>query len=202
MAARTIMFLAALMIGLSGPQPIDFAQVNAVLSRFSEQSLALIQRSFTPVKAETEPIDAKAAADLDEDLDWRIASGAKNDAALRAFLAKHPHGAHAVEAQLTLDKIIGQSPQPAPPSPPPKPVTVAVPLLTSPVVDVINAPQQPDVFAKLEEQQAPRTIIKWKHDQRTVIQWRYARPRWPHYRPQPPPNLFQALFGPKQPQRR
>src|SRR5271163_3310413 len=106
MATRTITFLAALMIGLIGLMQINFAQVNVALSRFSEQSLALIQRSFTPVKAETQPIDAKAAANLDEDIDWRIASGANNDAALRTFLAQHPHGAHAVEAQLTLDKIV------------------------------------------------------------------------------------------------
>jgi hypothetical protein len=193
---RTITFIAALTIGVIDPPHIDLAQVNVGLMHFSEHSLALIQRTFTPVKAETEPIDAKAAATLDEDLDWRIASAAKNDAALRAFLAKHPKGAHAGEAQLTLDKIIGQS---APPAPPPKPV--AVPLLTPPVVDVANAPPQPqpNVFAKLEEQAPPpRTIIKWKYERsRTVVEWRYARHRF--YRPPPPPpNFFQALFGPRQ----
>ena len=54
-AVRTIIFIAALMtalmtaqvIGLVSP-PINFSKLNAALSRFSEHSLALIQRSFTP----------------------------------------------------------------------------------------------------------------------------------------------------------
>jgi hypothetical protein len=208
---RTITFITVLaiggVIGVIDPPHFDLAQVNAALMRFSEHSLAFIQRSFTPVKAETEPIDAHAAAKLDDDLDWRIASQGKSDAALRAYLDQHPHGAHAVEAQLKLDKIIAPPMPPMPPAPPspppPKPVAVAVavPLLTSPVVDMLNAPpRNDDVFAALEDQAPPRTIIKWKHDRpHTVVEWRYARPR---YRPPPPPpNFLAAFLGPREPHR-
>jgi hypothetical protein len=236
---RTIIFIAALItalmtalmtaqvIGLVSP-PINFSELNAALSRFSEHSLALIQRSFTPVKAETEPIDAKAAANLDEDLDWKVASAAKTDAALRKFLADHPNGAHAVEAQLKLDKIAPQQPpapqalasEPPPPEPPPpeppampQPKIVAVPLLAPPVVEVANAPpREDDVFARLEQTAAKeqptqpiqtRTIIKWQRERvRTVVEWRYLWPRYRrYYRPAPPPNSFQAFFGPRRPHR-
>jgi hypothetical protein len=241
LAVRTIIFIAALItalmtalmtaqvIGLVSP-PINFSKLNAALSRFSEHSLALIQRSFTPVKAETEPVDAKAAANLDEDLDWKVASAAKTDAALRKFLADHPNGAHAVEAQLKLDKIAPQQPaapqalasEPPPPEPPPPepPATpqlkiVAVPLLAPPVVEVANAPpREDDVFARLEQTAAKeqptqtiqtRTIIKWQHERvrvRTVVEWRYLWPRYRrYYRPVPPPNSFQAFFGPRRPHR-
>ena len=182
------------------PPTPNFAAVNAALIRFSNASRDFIGKMFTPSKEEVAPVDAVAAANLDEDLDWRIASQAKNDTALHAFLAKHPRGAHAPEAQMALDKIIAP---PGSSSPPPPPTPVAVPLLTSPVVEVANAPPQPDVFARLEERAPPQSqaiIIKWKHErQRTVVQWRYARPRY--YRQPPPPNLFQALFGPRTPQR-
>lgn len=179
------------------PPTPNFAAVNAALIRFSNASRDFIGKTFTPRKEEVAPVDAVAAANLDEDLDWRIASQAKNDTALHAFLAKHPRGAHAPEAQMALDKII--APPGPPPSPPPLPTPVAVPLLTSPVVEVANSPPpEHDVFARLEEQ--PRTIIKWKHDRpRTIVEWRYARPRY--HRQPPPPNLFQALFGPRTPQR-
>jgi hypothetical protein len=208
-AALTTALMTAQVIGLVSP-PINFSKVNAALSRFSEHSLALIQRSFTPVKAETEPIDAKAAARLDEDLDWKVASAAKTDTALRTFLANHPNGAHAVEAQLKLDKIVPLAPPASEPleplarpaAPPPQLQVVAVPLLTPPVVEVANAPPREDVFAKLEEQTAQkeriaptRTIIKWKHERvRTVVEWRYMWPRY--YRPAPPP-----IFGPRRPRR-
>jgi hypothetical protein len=182
------------------PPTPNFAGVNAALIRFSNASRDFIGKTFTPSKEEVAPVDTVAAANLDEDLDWRIASQAKNETALHAFLAKHPLGAHAPEAQMALDKNIAP---PGSPSPPPPPTPVAVPLLTSPVVEVANAPPQPDVFARLEERAPPQSqaiIIKWKHErQRTVVQWRYARPRY--YRQPPPPNLFQALFGPRTPQR-
>jgi hypothetical protein len=197
--SRATTFGVAFMVALlaNKPPPPNFAAVNAALIKFSNASLDFIGKAFTPRKEAPEPVDTAAAAKVDEDLDWRIASQAKSDAALRAFLDKHPRGAHVLEAQATLDKIIAP---PGPPSPPP-PKPVAVPLLTPPVVDVANAPShETNVFERLEEQAPPRTIIKWKHDRaRTIVEWRYARPRY--YRQPPPPNLFQALFGPRTPQR-
>src|SRR3984957_13306870 len=129
------------------PPTPNFPPVNAALIRFSNASGDFIGKTFTPSKEEVRGVDGVPAANLDEDLDWRIASQAKNDTALHAFLAKHPRGAHAPEAQMALDKIIAP---PGSSSPPPPPTPVAVPLLTSPVVEVANAPPQPDVFARLE----------------------------------------------------
>ena len=73
---RPFVFMAALGTGLmsSFDPPNVLPMVDDALKRFSDTSLAFIERSFRPVKAETVPIDANAAANLDEDLDWRIAS--------------------------------------------------------------------------------------------------------------------------------
>ena len=121
-----------------------------------------------------------AAANLDEDLDWRLASQAKNDTALHAFLAKHPRGAHAPEAQMALDKIIA----------PPGSVlsTAATNARRSAAANFARGRGRRQRAAatrrvrEAKERAPPQSqaiIIKWKHErQRTQVQWRYARPRY------------------------
>ena len=191
---RPLVFMAAFSAGLlsSFDPPNMLPALDHALRRFSDTSLAFIEKSLTPVKAETEPIDTRAAANLDEDLDWRMAKTADG---LRAFLAKHPNGKHARDAQAELDKLT------KPTGPPPAPQAPKF----APVVEVANArPPAPDFFAVLERPPPPetkvleveRTVVKWREQQTRYVTWRrYERPRYVR-RPPPPPPLFLALFGP------
>jgi hypothetical protein len=166
---RPFVFMAALGTGLMSPfdPPNVLPMVDDALKRFSDTSLAFIERSFRPVKAETVPIDANAAANLDEDLDWRIASRDKTIATWLAFLDKHPHGQHAREAQAAFDELTGSAP-PTPPTPAPK---------LAPVVGIANArPPAPDLFAALER--PPRQETKFLEVERTVVKWQEPRTRY------------------------
>lgn len=51
-------------------------------------------------------IDPVAAANVDEDLDYRIAERTKSADGWRSFLAAHPHGPHAPSARAEFDKLI------------------------------------------------------------------------------------------------
>jgi hypothetical protein len=66
-----------------------------------------IIRSLAPAKPEAggSPIDPVAAANLDEDLDYRIAQRMKSTEGWRAFLAAHPNGPHAQAARAELDQL-------------------------------------------------------------------------------------------------
>jgi hypothetical protein len=208
---RLVASLAALCIGLFAT--VKLPALDQELRRASETTRAFIVRVLTPARAHDEPIDPAAAAKVDEDLDWRIAEGAKTERGYRQFLAAHPNGAHAPLAQAELDKL-GPPPQPtpsplpsskpAPPPPPsPKPAPPAVAVF-SPVVQVINAPPEapPDIFAALERPPAPKTkiiettVVKWRAETQHV---RVAHERRQHYRPRSAPWPFMAWFGPRAP---
>jgi hypothetical protein len=66
-----------------------------------------ITRSVAPVspEASVSPVDPIAAANVDEDLDYRIAQRTKSTEGWRAFLTAHPDGAHAQLARAELDKL-------------------------------------------------------------------------------------------------
>ena len=187
------------LLGDTPPAP-DLSAVNAALIHFSTASVSFISTAFTPRYEATAPVDAAAAARVDEDLDYLTAGHTNSVEAWRAFLANHPHGPHAQDAQTALDQIAppGHSPEPTKPEPPPPASrVVAVPLLPPPVVEVENAqPKQPDIFAALEKQ-APtqtitRTIIKWKKAHlRRMVEWRHPHPRY--YQPSGPPFFLTWL---------
>jgi len=186
-------------LGLRAPG-IDLAKVNADLTAFSATSVAFINKALTPVKPEAAPVDPVAAASVNEDLDYHIAAQTKSLEGWRAFLAAHPHGAHASAAQAELDKL---QPPPAPtPAPTPAP---------APRVAELNTPSQQLESFKLTERQsaeAPepqtkatvveppkpitRTIVKWR--ERRVVRWRVARPRR-RAAPSGLPPFLLALFG-------
>lgn len=206
---RPVVFMAALCVTLISPfePPNMLPALDRQLRRFSDASHAFILRTLTPAKAQTEQIDAKAAANLDEDIDWRIADQHKTANGWRAFLAAHPSGKHASLAKAALDQL-EPKPEPLPSPPPPQLAAVAVPSMASfsPVVEVENeAPREPDFFAALERppmsETKVETVVRWR-EQRTryVTRWRYERPRQ-HYRRQPPP-FFLSWFGPRDPYQR
>ena len=60
------------------------------------------------------PIDPIAAANVDEDLDYRIAQRMKSTEGWRSFLAVHPAGPHAQSARAALDNLAPAEKPPAP----------------------------------------------------------------------------------------
>jgi hypothetical protein len=205
---RLVASLAALSIALLAT--IKLPALNQELTRASETTRAFIVRVLAPARAHEEPIDRVAAARIDEDLDWRIAEGAKTEKGYRQFLAAHQNGAHAQLAQAELDKLSPPPPAPSPPPsskpaplPPPSPKPPAVAVF-SPVIQVINAPPEapPDIFAALEHPPAPeakiieKTVVKWRTKTQHV---RSAHEQRRHYRPRSAPWPFLAWFGPRAP---
>jgi hypothetical protein len=76
---------------------------------FISQSVA----SVSP-EASVSAVDPTAAANVDEDLDYRIAQRMKSPEGWRGFLTAHPDGPHAQSARAELDKL---APSEAPPAP-------------------------------------------------------------------------------------
>ena len=194
---RLVASLAVLSIALFAT--VKLPALDQELRRATETTRSFIVRVLTPPRAHDEPIDRAAAAKVDEDLDWRIAEGAKTERGWRQFLAAHPNGAHAPLAQAELEKL-APPPQPAPPPPPsPKPTPPAVAVF-SPVVQVINAPPEApaDIFAALERPTKinETTVVKRRTETQHV---RVAHERRAHYRPRPAPWPFIAWFGPRAP---
>jgi hypothetical protein len=91
------------------------------------------------------PVDPIAAANVDEDLDYRIALRTKSPEGWRSFLAAHPDGPHAQSARVEIDNLVAVETPLAPPvaeasnagssdTKPPK--DLASPDLTSPPPEV------------------------------------------------------------------
>jgi hypothetical protein len=74
-----------------------------------------VKNSLAPAKREASvsAIDPVAAANVDEDLDYRIAQRMKSTEGWRAFLTAHPDGPHAPSAQAELDHLLSPQRPPA-----------------------------------------------------------------------------------------
>jgi hypothetical protein len=193
---RSIVFVTALMAGVFdpyAPPTIGLAKLNGDLAKFSEASVAFINRALTPVKPEAAPLDAVASANVDEDLDYRIAKQMKSIDGWRVFLAAHPEGAHASAAHAELDKL----------QPPPEPRVAEA---------ALNTPGQQFEFFRMMErlsadapEVAPTTTVVEVPETKTIVKWRerrtqlivYRRVARPSHRWEPPslPPLLSALFG-------
>jgi hypothetical protein len=184
---------------------VDLGRLNAGLMGFSETSVAFINKALTPVKPEAAPLDPVAAARVNEDLDYHIAAQTKSVQGWRAFLAAHPHGAHAPAAQAELDKLAPPpAPAPAPmqaqaeldklaPSPAPAPAPMQAPTvaklntprvadLNTPRVAPLNTPsQQLETFRLTERESAeapePKTTVAEVPTPRIpkIVKWRERR---------------------------
>jgi hypothetical protein len=75
----------------------------------------IVNKSLTPAKREVgvSPVDPIAAANVDEDLDYRIAQRMKSTEGWRSFLAVHPAGPHAQSARAALDTLAPAEKPPA-----------------------------------------------------------------------------------------
>ncbi len=75
--------------------------------RWFDDISVMISKSLAYAKpnAEVSPVDPIAAANVDEDLDYRIAQRTKSTEGWRSFLTAHPGGPHAQSARAELDKL-------------------------------------------------------------------------------------------------
>ena len=82
------------------------SDINIILNK----SLAYTKREAGPSR-----VDPIAAANVDEDLDYRIAHRMKSAEGWRSFLTGHPDGPHAQSARAELEKLVpaGKAPVPA-----------------------------------------------------------------------------------------
>jgi hypothetical protein len=89
----------------------DFAK-----PRWLDDISVIVNRPLAPAKPEARvsPVDPIAAANVDEDLDYRIAQRMKSTEGWRSFLAAHPDGPHAQSARAELDKLVPVEKPPAP----------------------------------------------------------------------------------------
>ena len=109
-ALVSVLMLAVIYV--YAPQSLDVAKlpwlddINVILNK----SLA-----YTKREVGTSPVDPVAAANVDEDLDYRIAHRMKSAEGWRSFLTVHPDGPHAQSARAGLQKLVptGESPVPA-----------------------------------------------------------------------------------------
>src|SRR6516225_1152525 len=95
------------------------SQEDIAKLRWLDDINVIINKWLAPAKQEVRvsPVDPVAAANVDEDLDYRIAQRMKSIEGWRLFLGAHPDGPHAQSARAELDKLV-------PPEKPPTPVAV------------------------------------------------------------------------------
>jgi len=95
--------------------PLSLVEYVAKL-RWLDDINVIVNKSLAPAKPEAgvSPVDPIAAANVDEDLDYRIAQRMKSTEGWRSFLAAHPAGLHAQSARSELDKLLPVERPPAP----------------------------------------------------------------------------------------
>src|SRR4029077_13387322 len=84
--------------------------------RWLDDINVIISKVLAPANREVRvvSVDPVAAANVDEDLDYRIAQRVKSMEGWRSFLAVHPDGPRAQSARAELDKLVGAQTPPAP----------------------------------------------------------------------------------------
>ena len=93
--------------------PLSLKDVTKL--RWLDDINGIVNKSLAPAKPEAgvSQIDPIAAANVDEDLDYRIAQRTKSTEGWRSFLAGHPAGLHAQSARSELDKLVSVEKPPA-----------------------------------------------------------------------------------------
>jgi hypothetical protein len=109
---KYMLFLALSLLAMGAYAPPYLEAIAN--SRWVDTIGVLITQSLAAVRpdARVSPVDPVAAANVDEDLDYRVAQRMKSTEAWRAFLTAHPDGPHAQLARAELDRLV--SPQASP----------------------------------------------------------------------------------------
>jgi hypothetical protein len=98
-----VLALAVAVIYAYAPLPHD----DIVKLRWLDDINVIISRVLAPANREVRvvSVDPVAAANVDEDLDYRIAQRVKSIEGWRSFLAVHPEGPRAQSGRAELDKL-------------------------------------------------------------------------------------------------
>ena len=109
----------ALFLAFALPVLYAYAPLNIedfTKPRWLDSFGVFITKSLASVKPKAiePPVDPIAAANVDEDLDYRIAERKRSSEGWRAFLTAHPDGPHAQSARAELDALASATPLPAP----------------------------------------------------------------------------------------
>jgi hypothetical protein len=101
-----MLFLALALPAIYAYAPPDLEDMAK--PRWLDHIGGFIARSLTSAKPRVElsPVDPIAAANVDEDLDYRIAQRTRSTEGWRTFLTAHPDGPHAQLARAELDKVV------------------------------------------------------------------------------------------------
>jgi hypothetical protein len=94
--------------------PLSFEDVAHL--RWLDDLSAIANNLLAPVKSNpgVSPVDPIAAANVEEDMDYRIAQRLNSSEAWSSFLATHPAGTHAAAARAEIDKVLAVEKSPAP----------------------------------------------------------------------------------------
>ena len=94
--------------------PLNLVEVAKL--RWLDDINVILNKSLASAKPEVgvSAVDPVAAANVDEDVDYRIAQRTKSTEGWRSFLAAHPDGPHAQSARAELDKLTPAGTPPAP----------------------------------------------------------------------------------------
>jgi hypothetical protein len=129
---------------------------GTVLSAFAPSDVyTAVMTALAPVR-EKPSVDAVAAANVAEDLDYSIAQGAKSLVGWRVFLEAHPDGPHAQAAHAEIEGLL--------PTLSPQPIEVAEQSAPSPAAmqTLVEATQPPAPIARtpvmVEEEPAPPPV--------------------------------------------
>ncbi len=132
-----------LLLALALPAIYAYAPPNLediAKPRWLDNIGVFITRSLASAKprAEVSPVDPIAAANVDEDLDYRIAQRMKSTEGWRTFLTAHPDGPHAQLARAELDEL---APSETPATPAALPAPDGAPPDTKIPSEVVSPPQ-------------------------------------------------------------
>jgi hypothetical protein len=94
--------------------PLSHEEIAKI--RWLDDINVVISKVLAPATREVRVVSVYpvAAANLDDDLDYRIAQRMKSIEGWRSFLAVHPEGPRAQSARAELDKLVGAQTAPAP----------------------------------------------------------------------------------------
>ncbi len=105
-----------LFLALAVPAIYAYAASRGEIAKprwLDEIGVAINQSLAAQPQAEIPSVDPIAAANVDEDLDYRIAQRTNSIEGWRAFLTAHPDGPHAQSARAELDKLDPSAPSSA-----------------------------------------------------------------------------------------
>jgi hypothetical protein len=157
------LFLALTLPVLYAFAPLKVENLNK--PRWLDNVGVFIARSLASVKPEPiePPVDPIAAANVDEDLDYRIAQRKRSSEGWRAFLTAHPDGPHAQSARAELDMLAPSGAPPAPATAEAVDALAAAPKASPEVARLDGSPAQSEATAPASDETCRQDEDRLEH---------------------------------------